>query len=132
MASFVNLIFLFPALGLLFELARVRTETPVDEQAGNVAYEDRLLLGAIFGACLPALLNGSLVVLVGVAVVVATQAYIVFETDRAGLALLPTPEFHRGNISDHQTLVAGLALGGVIVGFIVSLIFAGIVNIFLG
>lgn len=132
MAALLNLVFLFPALGFLFEFARVRTETPVDEQSGNIAYEDRMLLGAIFGACLPALLNGSLVVLLGVTVIIATQAYVVVATDRSGLALLPTPHFHHGTISNHQTKVAGLALGGAVGGFVVSLIFSGVISIFFG
>ena len=128
MATFLNIIFLFPALGLLGEFARVRFDVPVDEQAGLTAYEDRMLMGAVFGALLPALLNGSAIVLLGVFLVLAGQAYVVMETDRAGMALIPTPHFRSRNIEVHQNMVLGLAGGGALAGFIVSLIFGAIAN----
>lgn len=128
MASFLNIIFLFPALALLGEFVRVRYDVPVDEQAGRVAYEDRMLMGAIFGAVLPALLNGSTIVLLGVLIVLGTQGYIMMQTDRSGLALLPTAQFRSRNIEAHQNLVLGLAGGGVVAGFLVSLVFNAIAN----
>ena len=132
MAGFLNIIFLFPALALLAEFVRVRFDVPIDEQPERIAYEDRVLMGAIFGALLPALLNGSFIVLLGVFMVLAGQGYVMMQTDRAGMVLLPTAQFRSRNIEAHQNLVLGLAGGGVLGGFVISLIFGAIVNGILG
>ncbi len=126
MAAILNLVFLIPALAFLGELIRVRSVTPVDEQEGLTAYEDRMLLGAVFGALLPALLNGSSLVFLGVILIVAAEGYVIMTTDRELAALVPTPRFHARTISGHQNMVMGLALGGAFGGFIVSLIVGSI------
>ena len=132
MASILNLLYLIPALGLLAEFVRLRNQTPVDEQAGMTAFEDRCLVGAIFGATLPALLSGSLLVMVGVLAVIGAEAYVLLDTDRSGMALLPTPGFRSRNISAHQNMVLGLGAGGLFAGFIGSLIFGAIVELIIG
>ncbi len=132
MASILNFLYLVPAVGLLAEFVRVRNQTPIDEQAGMVAYEDRMLVGAIFGAALPALLSGSLLVLIGVLGVLGAEAYVLIDTDRSGMALLPTPGFRARNISAHQNMVLGLGLGGILAGLMGSLIYVSMIELFLG
>lgn len=132
MAGLLNIIFLFPALGFLAEFVRVRFDSPLDEQMERTAYEDRVLIGAVFGAILPALLNGSAIVLLGAVVALGTQGYVMMQTDRDGLALLPTANFRSRNIDVHQNLVLGLAGAGLFAGFMVSLIFSAVVNGIMG